>query len=312
MKGLAFRKLGRTSSHRRALLRNLITSLFEHQRISTTVAKAKDAQRMAEKVITKAKRGFLQERKQQRKAVAATIFNGNATLPRLRELAERYKDRQGGYTRLHLHGNRVGDNAPRALLELVDQPQGDLKLEMTAMAMGRELYLRSIRSKSNSVVQDEVSALNSLTVETDERFEELTRINAAKVVRFGGDEARRLLAEKARDQYYRLMAKHELQGEYRIDDSKIKRLDFNKPRGNSGGFTAPMIGQKRLAGVRRDVLQTGPLEPEPRYRGGRNSVIRIGKGAFARRPGGRRVRFESAVKMMSSRSPGKEVAKELS
>lgn len=109
------RKLGRTSEHRRAMLRNIVTSLFEHERIVTTVPKAKEARKMAEKMITLAKRGDLHARRQahayiQSKDVVAKLFG---------EIQEQYVDRKGGYTRIIQTGARLGDAAPMAILELV-------------------------------------------------------------------------------------------------------------------------------------------------------------------------------------------------
>jgi len=112
----AHRKLGRTSSHRTAMLRNMVTSLFEHERIVTTVPKAKEARKVAEKMITLAKRGDLHARRQalsyiRSKDIVAKLFD---------EIQEQYSDRQGGYTRIIRTGVRSGDTASMAILELVD------------------------------------------------------------------------------------------------------------------------------------------------------------------------------------------------
>ncbi len=109
-------KLGRTSSHRKALLRNMVTSLLDHERIETTDAKAKELRRIADRMITLGKRGDLHARRQalsviKDKGVAAKLFD---------ELADRYKDRPGGYTRVLKVRNRVGDAAPLSIVELVD------------------------------------------------------------------------------------------------------------------------------------------------------------------------------------------------
>lgn len=110
------RKLGRTTPHRKAMLRNIVTSLLEHERIVTTVPKAKETRRMAEKMITLGKRGDLHARRQalayiRSKDVVAKLFD---------ELSEQYADRQGGYTRIIRTGTRNGDAAPMAIVELVD------------------------------------------------------------------------------------------------------------------------------------------------------------------------------------------------
>ena len=109
-------KLGRTGPHRRALMRNLATELFRHERIETTDAKAKALRSFAEKLITLAKRGDLHARRQ-----AAAQSQDRDTLKKLfSELAERFQDRPGGYTRVLKLENRTGDNSPMALIELVD------------------------------------------------------------------------------------------------------------------------------------------------------------------------------------------------
>lgn len=117
----AGRKLGRTSAHREAMLRNMITSLFEHERIVTTVPKAKEARRVADKMITLAKRGDLHARRQaysyiRSKDVVAKLFD---------DIGSQYSDRQGGYTRIIRTGTRLGDAAPMAILELVGYEEAE-------------------------------------------------------------------------------------------------------------------------------------------------------------------------------------------
>ncbi len=110
------RKLGRTPSHRTAMLRNMVTSLLEHEQIRTTDAKAKEIRRVAERMITLGKRGTLHARRQaletlRSKEVAAKVFD---------TLADRYRDRPGGYTRvLKLGERRHGDNAPMSVVQLI-------------------------------------------------------------------------------------------------------------------------------------------------------------------------------------------------
>ncbi|MBW1685990.1 MAG: 50S ribosomal protein L17 [Deltaproteobacteria bacterium] len=110
------RKLGRTSAHRKAMYRNMVTSLLDHERIQTTDAKAKEVRRIAERMITLGKRGGLHARRRalrviRRREVAAKVFD---------ELAERYRDRAGGYTRVLKLGIRRGDAAALSLVELVE------------------------------------------------------------------------------------------------------------------------------------------------------------------------------------------------
>jgi large subunit ribosomal protein L17 len=110
-------KLSRTSEHRRALERNLVTALLEHGRIRTTDAKARAVRPVAEKVITLAKRGDLHARRQ-----AIRVVGHGPALERLfGSLAERFADRPGGYTRVIKAGRRLGDGAPVAYLELLDE-----------------------------------------------------------------------------------------------------------------------------------------------------------------------------------------------
>lgn len=108
-------KLGRTSSHRRALFRNLVTSLFATERIETTEAKAKEVQPIAEKLVTLAKRGDLHARRQ----AAHYLLSEDAVKKLFDTIGPRYTDKPGGYTRVVRVGNRKGDAAPMAILELI-------------------------------------------------------------------------------------------------------------------------------------------------------------------------------------------------
>jgi large subunit ribosomal protein L17 len=110
------RKLGRTTAHRKALLRNLATALFEHERIVTTEPKAKELRRIADKLVTLGKRGNLHARRQ-----ALQVVRSNAVVRKLfNEVAPRFAGRQGGYTRILRLGYRPGDAAAMAVIELVD------------------------------------------------------------------------------------------------------------------------------------------------------------------------------------------------
>jgi large subunit ribosomal protein L17 len=111
----AGRKLNRTAAHRKALLRNMVTSLGEHERIVTTVPKAKETRRVAEKMITLGKRGDLHARRQ----AMAYIRSRDVVAKLFDELSNQYADRNGGYTRIIRTGNRYGDAAPMAIVELV-------------------------------------------------------------------------------------------------------------------------------------------------------------------------------------------------
>ena len=109
------RKLGRTTSHRQAMFRNMVTSLFDHERIVTTVEKAKEARPIAEKMITLAKRGDLHARRQ-----ALSFIRSKDVVEKLfTQIKDTFEDRKGGYTRIIKTGVRRGDCASMAILELV-------------------------------------------------------------------------------------------------------------------------------------------------------------------------------------------------
>jgi len=112
---ISVRKLGRTSSHRDAMFRNMVTSLFEHERIVTTREKAKELRPIAEKMITLAKRGDLHARRQ-----ALSYIRSKDIVEKLfTDIQEQFADRKGGYTRILQTGVRKGDNASMAIIELV-------------------------------------------------------------------------------------------------------------------------------------------------------------------------------------------------
>jgi large subunit ribosomal protein L17 len=109
-------RLGGSPSHQRAILANLATALFEHGRITTTETKARRLRPVAERLITKAKRGDLHARRQ----VASTIRDKSIVHVLFTEIGPRYENRNGGYTRIVKIGPRKGDNAPMAVIELVE------------------------------------------------------------------------------------------------------------------------------------------------------------------------------------------------
>lgn len=116
------RKLNRTSSHRKAMFKNMAASLMRYEIIQTTLPKAKELRRVAEPLITLAKQDSVARRRQafarlRDREIVTKLFN---------ELGPRYKERPGGYLRILKNGYRVGDNAPMAVVELVDRPIVDL------------------------------------------------------------------------------------------------------------------------------------------------------------------------------------------
>ena len=112
---MAYRKFGRDSSARKAMLRDVVTALLDKERIETTVAKAKEVSGLADQMITLAKRGDLHARRQ-----ALAFMSSEEVVRKLFDtIAPKYKERQGGYTRVLKLGPRQGDAAPMAILELV-------------------------------------------------------------------------------------------------------------------------------------------------------------------------------------------------
>ncbi|KAJ6004155.1 hypothetical protein N7499_000223 [Penicillium canescens] len=177
--GGKYRHLSRNSAHRQALLRNLVTSLFEHETITTTWAKAKEAQRLADKLITLGKKNT----EASRRRALEIFYTPHAMLPKLfGPLRERYAERPGGYTRvlrvepsqkIQYFSVKKGSKAapaerkpqpqaPMAILELVDGPK-DMRFAMTARTLARE------RSKGRDVPHG------------------LTRLNVQKVTQFRKD-----------------------------------------------------------------------------------------------------------------------------
>jgi len=114
---LSGRKLNRTSSHRKAMFANMAGSLIEHEQIKTTLPKAKELRGVADKMITLGKQGNLHARRQ----AFAILRDGDQVSKLFGALADRYKDRHGGYTRVIKAGFRHGDCAPMAIVELVDR-----------------------------------------------------------------------------------------------------------------------------------------------------------------------------------------------
>ena len=115
----AFRKLNRTAEHRKALFANMAVALIKHEQITTTLPKAKDLRRVTERLITLAKRGDLHARR-----LAISRLRDEKIVAKLFDtIGPRYKTREGGYTRVLKAGFRYGDNAPIAVIELVDRDE---------------------------------------------------------------------------------------------------------------------------------------------------------------------------------------------
>ena len=140
------RKLNRTSAHRKAMFRNMVTSLLEHERIMTTVPKAKELRGVADRMITYAKKGTLHHRR-----LAARYVRNADVLNRLfTEYAERYQERPGGYTRIMRLGPRRGDAAEMALIELMPEgPVGTGKRRRTVESTEDEAATAPVTSKES-------------------------------------------------------------------------------------------------------------------------------------------------------------------
>lgn len=128
--GKAGRKLGRTSSHREAMLRNMVTSVIKHERIRTTDTRAKELKKLAEKMVTLGKKGSLHARRQ----ALAVVRDKEMVSKLFGELTERYRNRAGGYTRIVKAGYRYGDNAPVSILEFIPDEKKKEKAKPKAKA----------------------------------------------------------------------------------------------------------------------------------------------------------------------------------
>lgn len=113
------RKLGRTTSHRKAMFRNMVTSLFKEEKVMTTDSRAKELRSIAEQMITLGKRGDLHARRQ----AGSFIRDRKVTKKLFDEISPRYGERAGGYVRIVKIGNRHGDNAPVSVIELIPGPE---------------------------------------------------------------------------------------------------------------------------------------------------------------------------------------------
>jgi len=115
--GISGKKLGRTSSHRIAMFRNMVTSFLKYEKIKTTDVKAKELKKVAEKMVTLGKRGDLHAKRQ----VLAFVRDREVVSKLFSEISVRYKDWNGGYTRIVKMGNRNGDNASMSMIELIKE-----------------------------------------------------------------------------------------------------------------------------------------------------------------------------------------------
>ncbi|KAH8993219.1 mitochondrial ribosomal protein L17 [Lactarius hatsudake] len=209
--GVAFRKFSRTSSHRMLMLRNLVTSLIQHEQVKTTLPKARDVARLAEKIITLGKRGTPPAWKK----AAGFLLQPSLTPKVFETLSARYAARPGGYTRIHKFGNRQGDNAPHAVLELVDGPR-DLKFEMAARATGWDVLSERLKSQSARAlvkhgvgdVGDTVGRERALAEgQEGGKLRPRTRWNLQKALRYRSAEDVKLFEDKVQEHMDTLLAR---------------------------------------------------------------------------------------------------------
>lgn len=148
--GRKIKKLGRKWAHRKALMRNLLTALFTHQRIKTTIAKAKETRKLADRLITFAKENTLAARREVRRYLP----DENLVHKLFSEIAPHLTDRQSGYTRVYRLGPRFGDAAEMALLELVSRKEKEVKKESKKQKVVKEKKPKSEKVKEKGKVKE--------------------------------------------------------------------------------------------------------------------------------------------------------------
>ncbi|MTE20572.1 50S ribosomal protein L17 [Streptomyces sp. TRM43335] len=169
-------RFGGSAAHEKAMLANLATALFEHGRITTTEAKARRLRPVAERLITKAKKGDLHNRRQ----VMRTVLDKSVVHTLFTEIGPRYENRPGGYTRITKIGNRRGDNAPMAVIELVEA----LTVQQEAVGEAEAATKRSAKDTAGdeaatSLKKDEAAEATEATeAPAEEKAEESTEAPA--------------------------------------------------------------------------------------------------------------------------------------
>jgi large subunit ribosomal protein L17 len=163
-------RLGGSPAHEKLILSNLATSLFEHGAITTTAAKAKRLQPLAEQMITKAKRGDLSSRRQ----VMKRIKDKSVVHVLFTEIGERYADRPGGYTRITKLGPRKGDNAPMVRIELVEALADSPKAKTAKKAPAKKAAAKDdkVEDKTDEKVEDEAKVEDVATEDVQDVVED--------------------------------------------------------------------------------------------------------------------------------------------
>lgn len=171
----AGKELGRNPSHRRAMLRNMVTSLLKHEQIETTDAKAKAVRPVAEKMITLAKRGDLHARRQalsfiQDKSVAHRLFD---------ELKDRYLDQQGGYVRIVKKGTRKGDGAEISVIQLIPTEEGKKKAKKPKRSKKTEKKAKKKAETKKDASKAEKKSPEKVSAGADEKADKKDRVESA-------------------------------------------------------------------------------------------------------------------------------------
>ena len=182
--GIKGRKLNRTSSHRKAMFANMAAALVKHEQIVTTLPKAKDLKPFVEKLVTLGKKGTLASRRQ----AIATMRDETQVRKLFDTLADRYKDRQGGYTRVLKAGFRYGDNAPMAVIEFIDRDESakgqDSGPTMFDMDGEMENPMASFGGESTAVdettIEPKPEAKKKVAPKADEKAEEKPKAKSTK------------------------------------------------------------------------------------------------------------------------------------
>lgn len=164
------RKLGVVTKHRKALFRNMVTDFLRDGRVETTDTRAKELRRISEKIITLAKRGTLHARRQ-----AASVIRDKEVLKKLfDEIASKYKERPGGYTRIVKLGSRRGDNAPISLLELVEEAFVESKRKKKSKATPKAPKPVKEKAKAKSQKKEAAEELGLIEGEKSKESQEET------------------------------------------------------------------------------------------------------------------------------------------
>lgn len=220
--------------------------------------------------------------------------NDSELLKRAKEIMPRYTERRCGYTRVHKFGMRQGDNADRAILELVDNPR-DLKMEMAARAVAHEALRTGTFANPDLApyAAGKQFTAEDFTLEGVERFQQYTKLNLRKVTHYTGLEGRQRLADLANKYLLWRRAEEATYGPQRVDENKFKDLGDSAPyhvkdsEHTGATILRPKKGKPYFAG-QEEVGSAGRLVSprlQRKNKAHKHSVVRLAKGVFARRDG---------------------------